>query len=76
MNDGDVVVAEGTPICRCGFDRDHHMVSRQPKYTFFGLIFVTILGITTEPVSLTFRCRRCQDVFGATTAPEDLRRYT
>ena len=54
---------EARPTCTCGHDRDHYMVSKDPSYTFMGSIWVAIFGISTKPIHIAYRCRRCNEVF-------------
>ncbi len=63
------------PTCSCGHDRDHYMVSRDPEYTVSGSIWVAIFGVSTRPIRLKFRCRRCGEVFEETTDKAMLARY-
>ena len=69
--DGQPEVAR--PTCRCGHDRDHFMVSPVPQYTGLDWVWV-LLGITTMPFEVQFRCRRCQQVFDQTRDPAIMRR--
>src|SRR5258706_8852309 len=62
------------PRCRCGYDRDHHFVSPEPKHTFWGWVLMT-LGITSIPVKMGFRCRRCNTLIEETTDPAVIKRY-
>jgi len=60
------------PRCECGHDRKHYMVSPENHYTFLGSL-ILMLGISVEPVKVTFQCRQCWKVFDETTDPKDLR---
>jgi len=62
------------PRCPCGYDRDHHLVSPEPKHTFWGWVLMT-LGITSHPIHMAFRCRRCHQVIEETTDPVVMKRY-
>ncbi len=52
--------------CRCGHDKDHYMVSAEPKYGLWAL-FVVSMGISQRPERIEYRCRRCDQVFDSTT---------
>lgn len=58
--------------CRCGYTRDHYMVTPEAKHTFWGWCLIT-LGISSKPIEMTFRCRRCKEVIEVSTDPRDLR---
>lgn len=60
--------ASETKTCPCGHDRDHYMVSADGKYTNIGTITM-LIGITTKPVSVSYRCRQCQTVFDFSDDP-------
>lgn len=60
------------PRCECGHDRHHYMVSAENHYTF-GRSLILMLGISVEPVKVTYQCRKCWKVFDETTDPKDLR---
>ena len=60
------------PRCECGHDRKHYMVSPENHYTFLRSL-ILMLGISVEPVKVTFQCRQCWKVFDETTDPKDLR---
>ena len=62
------------PRCRCGYDRDHHFVSPEPKHTFWGWVLITV-GITSIPIWMGFRCRRCKALIEETTDPAVMKRY-
>jgi hypothetical protein len=48
-------------------------VSPENHYTFAGSL-ILMLGISVEPVKVTYQCRKCWKVFDETTDPKDLRR--
>lgn len=54
--------------CRCGYTRDHHMVSAEYEHTGFGW-FCLLMGISARPIRIKYRCRRCDQVFDQTTDP-------
>ena len=58
--------------CRCGFARDHYMVTPEAKHTFLGWCLIS-LGISSKPIEMRFRCRRCSQVIEVSTDPRDLR---
>jgi hypothetical protein len=62
-------ISAGT--CRCGYTLGHHMVSPDPEYTILGWIKL-VVGITSRPTKIKYRCRRCDEVIASTTAAEDL----
>lgn len=57
--------------CRCGHDRNHHMVSAEGEYTFSGYLRL-FFGISARPTRINYRCRRCDQVFDTTTNPKIL----
>jgi hypothetical protein len=61
--------------CKCGFDRNHMMVSREGKYSALDWFFVTIVGITTKPKEIKFRCRVCEEVFDFVNTPQEIEQY-
>jgi len=63
------------PACSCGHDHDHYMVSKDPVYTFIGSIWVAIFGISTKPIRIKYRCRRCNEVFEEVTEGPLLDQY-
>ncbi|MBI2391772.1 MAG: hypothetical protein HYV09_19435 [Deltaproteobacteria bacterium] len=54
------------PRCPCGHDRNHYMVSAEPKYGLWKLLVVS-MGISQQPHAVEYRCRRCNQVFDRTT---------
>jgi hypothetical protein len=58
-----------TKHCRCGHGRHHHMVSPVGKYTLMGWFWVTVMGVTTRPLRIDYRCRECGEVFDYTEDP-------
>jgi hypothetical protein len=58
--------------CRCGFDRAHPMVEKEPKYSLLGWL-VMMLGATPRPVQVAYRCTRCGRSLGTTRDPEILK---
>lgn len=62
------------PRCQCGHTRDHHMVSSECSYSFWGY-FALFTGITVYPTKVVFRCRDCQERFEETSDRELCRRY-
>jgi hypothetical protein len=61
-------VAPKLPTCRCGHTREHHMISPEYEHTFLGW-FCLLFGISARPTRINYRCRRCEQVFDATTDP-------
>lgn len=57
------------PTCRCGRDRTHFMVSPLGSYTLAGWFWVTVIGVTTRPRKVRYRCRTCGEVFDESTDP-------
>lgn len=57
--------------CKCGHDRTHYMVSAEPQYGVWQLLVVS-MGISQQPRSIEYRCRRCNEVFDRT---DDVRDY-
>jgi hypothetical protein len=58
--------------CECGFFVPHPMISAVGKYTWFGWICVTLVGITTRPVRVNYVCRQCNFVLKSCTDRETL----
>jgi len=50
------------PRCKCGHDRTHYMVSAEPQYGIWQTLVVS-MGISQQPRSIEYRCRRCDQVF-------------
>jgi hypothetical protein len=51
------------------------MVSAQNHHTFRNKL-ILLLGISVEPVKVTFECRTCGQVFDQTTDPAELAKGT
>ena len=62
--------------CRCGYGRDHLMVSADCKYTMWGWFWVTFVGVTTRPIQVNYRCRVCGQTFDKSVDDADLSRHT
>jgi hypothetical protein len=62
-----------TKKCRCGHDRTHHMVSAENHYDSIWRYLVLALGVSVEPVRVTFHCRACGEVFDETRDPKVMR---
>ena len=62
------------PCCPCGHDRSHFMVSPEPQFSALDWVWV-LMGITTIPAEIKFRCRRCGNVFDQTTDEDEMKRY-
>jgi hypothetical protein len=60
------------PRCPCGHDRRHFMVSPENHYSWLGTV-ILLLGISVEPVKVTYTCRKCWKVFDETRDPEVMR---
>ncbi len=61
--------------CRDGFDRNHHLVTPQAEYSGIGWFLVTF-GITTRPVKIKYKCRKCNEIFDESSTKEDLDKNT
>lgn len=48
--------------CRCGYTKEHPWVVPKHKYSFWGLIVVSI-GISYAPRLITIECDKCAEVF-------------
>jgi hypothetical protein len=59
--------------CKCGHDRSHHMVSARNHYSTWGHV-VLLLGVSVEPIRVSYECRQCWTVFDETTDPRVLKR--
>lgn len=57
---------------RCGYGRDHVMVSAEPVYTAFGWTVVLFLGATERPLKVRWRCG---GVFDETDDPRVLANF-
>lgn len=68
---GEVTDPDQRPRCKCGHDRTHYMVTPDGKYSGMGWFWV-LFGVTTRPVRIEYRCRRCGEVFDETTDPQEL----
>jgi hypothetical protein len=58
----------GLPRCPCGHDRNHFMVSPENHYSFVGRV-ILMLGISVEPVKVTYQCRKCWKIFDESSDP-------
>lgn len=66
MKSEGILGQEGTaPKCKCGFGIEHHMVSKEGVYTLVGKFWV-MFGVTTEPIAIKYRCRKCNEIFHQT----------
>ena len=43
------------------------MVSPVGKYTLTGWMWVTLMGVTTKPIRIDYKCRCCGVIFDTTT---------
>ena len=66
---------EESERCRCGHDRNHHMVSPLPTYTTWGTFWISLLGISATPIRLDFKCRVCGEVFDFIREQEELKKF-
>jgi hypothetical protein len=62
------------PTCKCGHDRAHYMVSAVGEYSAWGW-FTVLFGISTRPLRLTYKCRRCNVTFDSTDDPTELDKH-
>jgi hypothetical protein len=62
----------GLPRCPCGHDRHHFMVTAENHYTFLRSL-ILMLGVSVEPVKITYQCRKCWKVFDETSDPNVMR---
>jgi hypothetical protein len=60
-----------SPVCACGHDKSHVMVSAAPQYSFSGWVLI-LIGITATPKSISYTCRQCDQVIERTTDPKAL----
>ncbi len=63
------VEAPPAPVCACGHDKHHVMVSAAGEYTFTGWCLI-LIGITATPKSISYTCRQCEQVIERTTDPK------
>ena len=61
--------------CSCGHDRTHYMVSADPTYTTWGTFWITLMGVSSVPIRIDFRCRVCGETFDFIRDPEELKNY-
>lgn len=66
--------APAPKVCPCGHDKKHFLVSPEGKYSLTGWFWVTVVGVTTRPLKISYRCRQCGTVFDESSDPEDLDR--
>jgi len=59
--------------CPCGYTKNHYMVTAENEYKFTDWLWV-IMGITTNPKKIRFKCRQCQTVISITTNPKELKK--
>lgn len=59
--------------CKCGHTRSHQLVTKEPEYSTWGWICLSIFGITPKPERITFRCSVCHESLGVTRDPRILR---
>jgi len=64
MPEGDAL-----DTCSCGYERDHFMISPECKYSLWGWMRVSFLGISTRPIRVEYRCRRCLTLLHISTDP-------
>ena len=67
--------SEETDRCSCGHDRNHYMVSADPTYTAWGTFWITLMGVSSVPIRIDFRCRVCGETFDFIRNPEELKQY-
>lgn len=60
--------------CRCGHDRKHFMISKDAEYSFGGWLTV-LLGISTVPRRLKYRCTLCGEILETVNDPRELRSH-
>jgi hypothetical protein len=65
--------AKPAPLCPCGHDKHHVMVSANPDYTFGGWV-LNLIGISAHPRAVNFECRRCGKRIERSTDPADMAR--
>jgi hypothetical protein len=65
--------AASTKTCKCGHGRDHAMVSASPSYSFIGWAAI-LTGISWEPTSISFVCRRCDQTFETIRDPAEMKK--
>lgn len=54
------------PTCRCGHNRNHHMVQAKGEYTAWGH-FLVAFGISYKPLKVRYLCLKCGEYFDETT---------
>jgi hypothetical protein len=62
-------------LCRCGHDRTHMMVSPVGRYNLVGWFWVTVMGVTTKPIRVDYKCRSCSQIFDSSTDEKDLKNH-
>lgn len=63
------------PLCACGKDRYHFMVSPLPEYTAWATFWLTVMGVSATPQRIRFQCRLCKDIFDMTDDPDELKKF-
>lgn len=60
-------------VCKCGYGRNHPMVSADPKYSGFAWAAI-LTGITAPAQSISFKCRVCDEVIETITDPAEMKK--
>lgn len=60
--------------CRCGHHRDHFMVAKDAEYSVGGWVTV-LLGISTVPRRIKYRCTLCGEILDTVSDPQALRSH-
>ncbi len=71
---GEAIESEPTCPCPCGHDRHSNLVSAEEVHTVVGWAFL-LVGVSSRPVSLRYRCRRCEHVVAETSDEAVLARH-
>lgn len=61
------------PTCRCGYTRQHPLVTSEARYSMFHYVLGIFMGVSGgEPKSVQYRCSRCGTLIEESTAREDI----
>jgi hypothetical protein len=59
--------------CLCGHKRSDPSIAKEPEYTLWGWICLSMFGMTPKPDRIVYRCTTCRKAVGVTRDPRVLR---